>query len=676
MGSFPMSDAPSGEPLDLAGAFDPVDYATWRKKAEADLKGASFDKRLVRRTPERLTLQPIYTSEDAAPGPRPLGRGARPWDVRQAVWTPDPAAAGAALGTDLAEGASSVLIQAADPLREGAEGVVVADGADLDTLLEPLPEGAAIELAVGAGAPGVAALLAARQREDARGCYGVDPIGALAMAGSLPWSKRRALGVAADFALWTAANRPGVRAIKVDSAPWHYAGATATQELGAVLATGVAYLEALTGVGMSPSEAAAQISFGLRLGSEVFAEIAKMRAMRALWAKVLEACGVTSGGAVMELSVATSARVLTRRDPWVNMLRNTAACFAGAVGGADIVVLAPFDALLGEPDALGRRVARNTQLVLMHESHLAGVADPAGGSWFIEHLTQALAAGAWNEFQALQAEGGVLATLLSGRLKARIDDAWIEREKRIAKRKTPITGVSEFPHIHEAPVERPTPDASAPRERSARRLAARAPSEARDAALAQVAEAEGADRIQALVDAAAEGASAAELVAALGTSAEPLRAEPLDVRTFAAGFEALRDASEATPERPQVFLASLGPVAHYTARATWAKNFFEAGGLEASDRGGHADGAAAAAAFAQSGATLACVCSSDKVYADHAASTARALKAAGASQVLLAGRPGEHEDAWREAGVDRFIYVGCDVLGTLRELLKAEGVLA
>lgn len=672
--------------------FPPVDYAAWRAKADKDLKGASFDKRLMRTTYDGTTLQPVYTLEDAPKpdasgfaGMAPYTRGARAlaqtqlgWDVRQPTWHPDVDAANAALREDVAGGATSVLVQVA---ARGRIGVLIQDALDVERLLAGLDLGATGVNLSGAGRVAlVAAMLAAHQDSqsvgaEASGCFGVDPVSALALTGELPWSTDEALALASEVAAWTISNRPRMRALTADGTPWDDAGASTGQQLGGILASAVAYLRALTGAGIELRLAARQIAFTVGVGTEMFQDIALLRALRATWARVLEACGDVDAAAAMHVTAGTSGRALTACDPWVNMLRNTAACFAGAVGGADAVVLAPHDALRGVPGELGRRVARNTQHVLGRESHLAAVVDPAGGSWFLEHLTAAVAASGWAFFQAIEGQGGVIRALESGWLRGQVDGTWQKRARNLARRVDPITGVSEFPDIGEKALEPEWPDMAELEARARLRLVFRTDA-GRSDALVAVAGSAGPERFQRLVDAARLGATSDELLAALKAAGAGAKAAPLTPRRSAEGFEALRDASGAASLRPTVFLASLGPVAQHTARTTWAKNFFEAGGFATLACDGYADAEAAAAAFRDSGAHIACLCSSDKVYADRAAETIKALKAAGARDVLLAGWPGAAEDAWRAAGAGGFIYVGCDVLAILTELLTSEGVLS
>ena len=322
-------------------------------------------------------------------------------------------------------------------------------------------------------------------------------------------------------------------------------------------------------------------------------------------------CGASPAAAAPRVHARTARHMMTRRDPWVNLLRVTAATFAAGAAGAESLVTLPFDAAVGVPDELGRRMARNTQVILQEESNVGRVVDPAGGSWYVESLTDQLAQSAWDEFVALEAAGGVVAALTDGTLGAQLAQVRATRAGLVAKRKAAITGVSEFPDINEEPLER-----------------------------------------------AGTGA----------TSAAGDGALPLPTVRWAEPFEALRDAADSAGTRPSVFLVNLGPVAVHTARATFAKNFFEAGGIATttSERGGTTGFADPADAVADlNGAQLVCICSSDALYEEHAQEFAAALRSAGVDRVYLAGNPGDRREAESAAGVDEFVHLGVDVLDAL-----------
>lgn len=593
--------------LELAAEFPDSTHEQWQRlvagvlrKSGKDVEGAQAEEALSTALEDGLRTRPLYTAHDTAPEPgypgfAPFVRSGRPdgntvggWDVRQRHTAAD----NGAVLADLENGVTSLWLAVGDAGIPVSSLGAVLDGVYLDLAPVVLDAGAEVE-------PAARELLRLYEergvgQDAARGNLGADPLGHEARTGRT-----------ADFAPAVALARlcseeyPGLRALTVDALPYHEAGGSAAQELGASLATGVAYLRALTEAGLSVEQACAQVEFRYAATADQFLTIAKLRAARRLWARVAEVCGAPAAGAQVQHAV-TSPVMMSRRDPWVNMLRATVATLAAGAGGADSVTVLPFDDAVGLPDAFARRIARNTSTILIEESHLARVIDPAGGSWYVERLTDELARAGWEFFRTIERDGGQAAVLRSGRIRTDLATTWAERSKRIAKRREPITGVSEFPFLAEKPVVREA--APAP-------LSGGLPRVRRDEA-----------------------------------------------------FEELRARSDAhlaaTGARPRVFLAALGPAAAHTARLTFAANLFQAGGIEPVTEG----------TFEESGATEACLCSSDALYEEQAGPQAARLKAAGATRVFLAGRPGPYPD------VDDFVFAGCDAVAVLSATLDRMGV--
>ncbi|MGD8453471.1 MAG: methylmalonyl-CoA mutase family protein [Phycisphaerae bacterium] len=702
---------------DLAEDFPPVPYENWRQLVEEDLNGAPFERRLVTHTYEGVQIQPVYSAHhwpsagdpSGLPGLPPYTRGGQPlggarhgWLIEQEHTYPCPQKANAAILDDLAHGVNSLILRfdraartGLDPGDDraadlvGRDGIMIYNVDDLDLVLKDVrPELINISLEAGTGFRLAAALLVALwQRRgvsfaEARGAFNADPLATLVRAGWLPVPLDEAILRMVDLARWTDENLPNVTSVRVRTGTYHNAGATVVQDLAFSMATGIEYLRALTAGGMSVGAAARQILFSYNVGCHFFLASAKLRAARKLWARVVEACGGDADAQTMRMSVRTSRRVMTRRDPWVNMLRNTVCCFAGAIAGADAVNSQPFDAALGLPDRFSRRIARNTQIILQEEAHLHRAIDPAGGSWFLENLTDELAVKAWELLQVIEVLGGMKQAVLSGWIARHIDEAFTPRRKNLAKRKDPITGVSEFPNLAEQPLAREQLDYVALRDAAVQRHGTRPTTDAGQRLHQLIADrgASGDAVMPALIDAAKAGTTIGEIYSALTQDAETVHITPLSAHRFAEAFEALRDASDAylakTGARPKVFLANMGPIAHHTARATYARNFFQAGGFDVITNDGFAHADTAAEACRESGAHIAVICSSDTLYETVVAQVAPALKAAGARTVVLAGQPGNKEAAYQEAGVDRFIYIRCDVLQTLQELLREEGVLS
>ena len=644
--------------LTLAAEFPPATREQWLKLVETVLKGADFDKKLVSRTYDGLRIEPLYLKAEAAPSVVRAGHG--PWRIAQRVDHPEPKTANELALADLEGGADALaFVYTGAPSARGF-GVEAQTVEDLDRALQGIMlDWVTIRLETApfqgrAAAAQWAALIERRGLDPAalKIDFGLDPIGDLARTGGLPapWP---AVGKAlADTVRSLREARFAGPAIRVDARPYHEAGAGEAQELAAALAAGVAYLRALEAGGHALHAARDALTFLLVADADEFLTVAKFRALRRLWARVEEACGLAPKP--INLQAETAWRMTTRRDPWVNLLRTTIATFSAGLGGADMITVLPFTAALGLSDAFARRMARNTQLILLEESNLARVADPAAGAGGFEALTEELCQKAWALFQEIEREGGIVESLSRGDLQARIAAVRTERERAVATRRDPITGTSEFPDIREAAVSVlvPAPNAS-PRDMGRGETAFPAD----------------------LVAQAGQGASLDER-AASPSSASPISSAPLPSIRAAEPFERLRDRSDAvlaeTGARPKVFLANLGPVAAFTARTTFAKNFFEAGGFETQ---GNAE-PASPAMIAQTAlvwlggadAARVCLCSSDDMYAREGAETAKLFQDAGVTQIYLAGRPGDLETALRGVGVQVFIYAGADALAILSAL--------
>jgi methylmalonyl-CoA mutase len=594
--------------LTLARNFPPADEAAWKALVEKALKGAPFTS-LRSKSYDGITIEPLYPRAQGADRIAGGAAGA-PWQIMQRIDLPDAKAANTQILDDLNNGASGVTL-----VFEGAVGdylyalpsteeaiVAILAGVHLDA-------GITVELDFGPPSRQVARLMAKHVHAKGlkpsalglRFCF--DPLGARAVRGAFPkpWPELAPV-VTGLIAALIAEGFKGPFAV-ADGRPVHDAGGSEAQELGFVLANAVAYLRALEAQGLDLDRARRAIFFRLVADQDQFLTIAKFRALRKLWARIEEACGLEPRPAFV--AAETAWRMMTRRDPHGNIVRGTIATLGAAIGGADAVTVLPFSAALGAPDAFARRIARNTQEILIEESNLHRVADPGAGSGAIEALTEQLCQMGWWFFQKIENAGGAADALESGLIQRVVGRVRAEREANVATRKDAIVGTSDFPDLAE-------------------------------------------DKV---------GVFAAPRTAAAGASALPrIRlAEP---------FERLRDRSDAYlakhGTRPKVFLACLGRASDFNARASFAKSLFEAGGIEAVE--GKGDNLVKR--FTESGAPLACLCSSDKVYATEAVSLAKALADGGAKHIYLAGKPKKHA-AFETAGIRTFLHQGCDTLAIL-----------
>ncbi|GAY18382.1 methylmalonyl-CoA mutase small subunit [Mycobacterium sp. shizuoka-1] len=598
------------------------------RKDPADLP-AEPETLLESPTYEGFPIRPLYTGLDALPEPPlpgdwPFVRGADAhrdvlagWKVAEVFPAPGGAVAdgNAAVLAALADGVSALV------LRVGESGVPAAD---LDRLLEGvylelapviLDAGARFAaaaeavLALVAGADDAQRAISAGRSEATRETglsidLGADPLTAPLSgfaAPELDELTRVATGLAGTA---------GVRAITVDGPAFHNRGANAAWELAGALGAAVDYVRALVDAGIEVADAVRQISFRLVADDDQFMTIAKFRAARQLWARVADVLGQPEAGAATVHAV-TSLPMMTQRDPWVNMLRTTLAAFGAGVGGADTVAVQPFDVAIpsgfpGISPGFARRIARNTQLLLLEESHIGRVLDPAGGSWYVEDLTDRLAAQAWSHFQDIEARGGF--TAAREHVAEQIEQVRAQRAEDIAHRRTAVTGVNEFPNLTEPPL--PHYDSSD------------------------------------------------------------------TVRRYAAGFEALRDRSDAylerTGSRPVVLLLPLGPLAENNIRATFAANLLASGGIEAVNPG-TVDAAGTAAAIADAGASVAVICGTDARYGTDAAAVVAAARAAGLDQILLAGPEKAVADVPADGRPDGYLTAKIDAVEALSSLLTRLG---
>ena len=625
--------------MDLAAQFEALDENTWRTLAEKALKGRAIED-LSSTTLDHISLEPLYWSKDESankragqPGREPFTRGLRAnvgvpaWTICQLHAAADASETNKQILADLEGGVGAIALRIATPEQAG---LLLQDVDQLDRALEGVHlDFIALDLEPGIHFSSIVQML--RELWSRRGLgddavsgsLGADPLGACAQAGGLETSFEEALAGPADLAILTHARYPGVTALSVDTRPYHDAGASEAQELACLAATLAAYLRALETAGLAPEDGLAQIGFVLTCDANLFISIAKLRAARALISAIARSCGAEATVPGLALRAETSRRMLSQRDSHVNLLRATAAAAGAVLGGADTISVLPFTALLGQPDDLARRIARNCQLVLREEAHLGRVLDAAGGSWFIDSLSEQLAAKAWALFQDIEAAGGMMAALASGDIQARLREAASARARQVATADAELIGINAFPQLHD---KTPTPS--------------QAPAEALDDPAVTV--------------------------------------EPLPLARPAQAFEALRDAANAFAESqnalPQLFLANIGSLADYNARSLYTSNLFATGGIEAVGDAGYDTPQEVAAAFTASGAKIACICGSDEAYDENAAAFGQALQQAGAQYIYLAGRPGKAREAFKKAGIAHFIHKGCDQIDVLRQAHDTLGV--
>ncbi len=682
----------------LLEEFPPNAYAEWKAAAEALLKGAPFEKRMRTPTWEGFALEPIYNAADieglphlqaAFPGMGNRVRGnaldgyrTKSWGISQELVAGSPEALNSIILEGLNGGqdelnlwfdtATRTGLDADNPAAPGVGlcGVSANSGSDFTAILKGV-EISAIGCYLRAGAyplaVGALYLAAARARgvewKDIRGCIECDPVAYLVSEGSLPRTLESAFDEMAALTRFAIAHAPSLQTITVQGHPYHDGGASSAEELQAVLATGVTYLRALVGRGLSATEVAPHIRLSVSVGSQYFLEVAKIRALRVLWSRVLEAFDVPEKARMVHIHARTGLWNKTRLDPYVNMLRTTTEAFSAVVGGVDSLHVGPFDEIIREPNTFSRRIARNTHPILAEECDLTKVADPAGGSWAVERLTHEIAEQVWKGFQQLEGEGGMMSCLQSGRVQKQVAKTLADRRLAIAQRREVLVGTNNYPNVGEHALESAPLDAEQIREQRA--SAVRAHRVAReDTAVAKCLEAlkatgpDGADRVIAMVEAATAGATLAELAGPHQPVDAHVRVEPIALSRAAEEYERLNDAVKALGQKARIRQVNLGPSRRYRMRADWTSAFFRVAGFEVLSDDDYATVEEAVSALQADPASVAVITSDDETYATEAATLAESLKVALPSlRLFLAGAPGEHETAWKAAGIEDFVNV-------------------
>lgn len=632
--------------------FPAASEADWIEQVQHALKGGGLE-RLVKKTRDGLTIKPLYGETDFAsaadprgyPGQAPYVRGGKetpdrflPWDIRQSFDHPEPAMANADILRDLERGVSSAEISIDATGQHGVAGLNTAGWA-------ALLAGVRADLATVAldhhdpdcGFNAAAHLMqwgcAQSDPKAQKLAFNLDPIGTLIRTGRLSGGVDANFAILGELSENISKHFPDADIFRVDTRQIHEAGATDAQELGALMAHAIDTLRRLEAAGYPAAKAADQIIFTFGLDANYGVGIAKLRAARLLWARIREALNLPP--AAQKIQAVSSARMMTRYDPWVNILRGTAACFAAAVGGADIITVRAFNAPRGRPEELGRRIARNTQLIAMEESKLGQVADPGGGAWFSETLASELAEAGWAEFQMLEREGGLTQSLVDGALQDRIQASRAALLDAVAHKQTIVTGVNEFPLLDDYDVPVSPPQTGKP-------------------------------------ESAPENILASILAGPTASDGSDTEAERLTAMHNGEVFEALRDRAENAASskggRPKICVATLGPLAEHSARLDFVRNFFATGGIETieivTDQNGPTP---LERAFNNAGSDIVVLCGADKRYESGAEAVAAQLRSAGAKRVWLAGK-------FKAPGIDRRIFSGCNAIEELSMALSDLGV--
>ena len=698
-------------PLD---EFTPPTDEEWKAACEALLKGAPFEKKMFTKTYEGITFDPMYTrkhTEDILPkgvmpgmgdylrGVDAAGYIGKPWGIAQACDETLPAEnnellrhehdKGATIYHIVLDTASRTGVDARQAEAVGDTGTSVTTVEDMHVLLTGL-DLAKFPLYVYAGANAVPllALVAAARRAsgedmaEVRGIVGADPIGALAADGKLPASLDAHYDSLAAAARWATANAPHLRTVFVRSDVYSNGGANDVQEVASVLATATAYLRALCERGLTIDEAASQIAFAFSMGANFFLQIAKLRAVRPLWAQIVGAFGGSAEAQKMRIHARPALFFKTIYDPYVNMLRNTTEIFSGVVGGIDSFESAPFDEPIRKGDEFSRRIARNVQIMLQEEFGLLQPIDPAGGSWAVETLTRQMKEKIWAEFQRIEKEGGIIAALRAGSLQESVAAVLAARFKNADLRRDRIVGNNMYPNMTETLLETRAEDTAALKaQRTADIDAYLSDIDVKHLgeALASLRQAHSVDNA---VEAALAGATIAELMTAVteGNGAETVTA--IAPHRWSERFEALRQRTEEYKaeknDNVKIFLANMGPIPQHKARADFTTGFLQVGAFEVLGNDGFKTIEEAADAARASGADAVVICSTDATYPEIVPALAPKLhEVLPKARVFLAGAaPKDLLETYKEAGIDEYISVRANCYEILESLQKQKGMIA
>ncbi|MBU8869294.1 MAG: acyl-CoA mutase large subunit family protein [Gemmatimonadales bacterium] len=701
----------------LLGDFPKSNLVRWEEEVKRLLKGADFAKTMVTETLEGIRVRSLYTAADTGdfswldslPGQAPFVRGTKgggyldsPWLIAQELLLPSCGEFNEAIVKDLGRGQSAVNLvldragrAGLDPDQAaigevGVGGTSVVCLADLEEALSGVDlTGVPLLTQSGSAALGFAALTLAFLGKNSispellKGCLGFDPACELVRRGSLSLSRQQAYSELAILTRWAIQHAPGLKTLPVFEDPYHEGGADSALGLGLTLAAAVQQLRGAQENGIEPADAAAHLQFHLSLGSDFFTEIAKVRSLRLLWHEVLTGIGCPEITAAATIHARTSRLTQTVLDPHVNLLRVTTQAMSAVLGGVDSLHVGPFDEVNDIPDDFSRRIARNVQLVLAEECHFEQVADPAGGSYYVESLTDELSQAAWTVFQEIETAGGLIAALGSGLVQEKVTGAAEKRAGKLAVRKMVQVGTNQYANTMETEREVRKPDPAELLEQGVARMA-RTQSAGNSGSVEEnfqrlkaIREKDPDQVLPILAEAAKHGATLGAMMHTMGHepgSGPTVQAIPL--RRDAQPFEDLRrrvqDLGLKSPSAGRVLCACLGDFARYMPRLDFTRRFFAVGGFHVLADGFFQDAEAVALAAKASDARTVVIVGLDDTYSQQAVPAVEGLKALDPPPlVYLAGRPDGLTGPLEKAGVKEFIHARSHVLEVLNRLVDS-----
>ncbi|MDR3355247.1 MAG: acyl-CoA mutase large subunit family protein [Synergistaceae bacterium] len=695
--------------------FPPTNYDEWKAAAVAALKGAPFEKSMYTQTYEGIKLEPLYTIEhtknlefvNTMPGEPPMARGTRvsgyiasPWEIAQESDASSSGEANEITVHDIERGASTVTPRLDEATLEGADsqaptpkgGVPISSLSDameflkgIDISKHPVHVFAGESSAALLGFFSEAAKRNGFSVSDLKGCIGADPIGSYLERGVVSRGFGPIFDEIAHTIRYAKKNAPKLRTVLLRGSVYHDGGGSSVQEVAYVMASAIEIIRAVQDRHIDIDEFAKRVRFEFSLGSNFFMEIAKIRAARLIWSRIAESFGGEGESLEANIFARTSHFTKTVYDPYVNILRNTTEAFAGVVGGLDGLTVVRFNEATNPGDEFSRRVSRNAQILLQNEFHLLQPIDPAGGSWYIESLTDTFAKKVWETIQDVEGKGGIIAVLKEGHVQAAVDDILQQRFKKLAGRSDRAVGTNMYPNTGETPIqfaEQDTKTTAAKRGEELRKAKAERKDAEIKSKIESISKNSDGDLIELIIDAAKSGAAIGEISGALGSKggSEP-KIKPVPKHRWTEQYEAMRRRTEEfrdkTGDNVKIFLANMGPIPQHKARADFITSFMEVGNFKVLKNDGFKTVEECADAAAASGADLAVICSTDATYPEIAPPLTQAIKKKKSSmKVFLAGAPAEEfKQSYVDAGIDDFISVRSNCLAVLTDLQKAKGMM-
>ena len=679
-----------------AQKFPTVNYQSWREEAEKTLKGKPVEK-LSTCTYEDISLKPIYTKEDTAElehmndlpglpyfkrGVEKLGYVTNPWKVSQEIASATIHDANAILKHDLARGQTMVNMFVNHSQHKPNRGITILTLKDLTALFEGItinkyPLLIDTDLC---SLPFTSLLIAYCNEknislESINGTIGMDPLGSFVSEGKLSIPLKKLYDIMALQLTWAKESAPQLRTILVKGQPYHNGGASAVQELAFTLAAGVDYIQECQNRGLTIDDITPRMLFSFSVGSNLFMEVAKLRAARLLWTKVVEAYDGNDDSKKMNIHARTSSYTKTVYDPYVNMLRSTTEAFAAAIGGVESLHVSTFDEALRNSNDFSRRIARNTQIILQEESHLNKVVDPAGGSWYIETLTSEVADKAWSLFQQVEDKGGFFKALQEGFIQSEIKNVSETKQENVKSRKDKIVGTNFYANLSEKPLTSSAERLSVSNE-TIRRLQV---NEAINKELGNAINENDETLVKLSVEFLSSGASVEELLSLFKESSSE-GVEPVVAHRLAEPFEELRNAAivfkNSTGDWPKIGLINLGPISIHKPRADFITGFFEAGGFQVVKNAGYQSIEEAVQGYRSTNLSTNVICGSDELYAEMVEELVTKIKAINPKTTLfVAGKQATHVgEQFVNAGVSDFIHIKSNCYDVLKKLQLEMGV--